>query len=255
GPPPAEKGDMSFSTRKTTLLVVDDDLVSRMALGGLLKRVPGINIVEAGDGLDAWKLLEQGVRPALICSDIQMPGMGGLELLEKARSHPVFSQVPVILISGDSKRETVHAALSQRPAGYIVKPFDGEETRMTVKRILRGAADAQAEKPEDTVRRLNQDFLGLKNMLEVLMDDVAREIAQLDGEAAATDRATRIGRLRTGCLILGLWRAAKVLAAPAGEDPGHAMLRAVLAETKILAGEQRDRHAAEAILQAQEATI
>lgn len=244
---------MSALSRKTTILVVDDDVVSRMALGGLLKRIPGINIVEAEDGVPAWALLEQGLRPSLICSDIQMPGMGGLALLERARAHPVFSQLPVILISGDSKRETVHAALSQRPAGYIVKPFDGEETRMTVKRILRGASEAQAEKPEDTAKRLNQDFTGLKNMLEVLMENIHKEVVLVAGAAPDPDRASRISRLRTGCLILGLWRAAKVLVPPDDAPHETGMLRTVLAEAKILAGEQRDRHAAEAVLQAQEA--
>lgn len=246
---------MSFSTRKTTILVVDDDEVSRMALGGILRRLPGINIVEADDGLPAWALLEQGLRPSLICSDIQMPGMGGLEFLQRTRAHPVFSQLPVILVSGDCRRETVQAALNQRPAGYIVKPFDGEQTRMTVKRILRGAAEAQAEKAEETVKRLNQDFTGMTDMLEVLMDTIQKEIDVAACGAPDPDRGSRISRLRTGCLILGLWRAAKVLATPGDVPHENAMLRTVLAETKILAREQRDRHVAQAVLQAQEATI
>jgi two-component system chemotaxis response regulator CheY len=252
----AEEAGMSPYPRKKTVLVVDDDMVSRMALGGLLKRIPGFQVVEADDGLQALQMLEQGLRPLVCCSDIRMPGLGGLELMERTRAHPVFSQIPVILISGDSNRDTVHAALSRRPAGYIVKPFEAEETRMTVKRVVRATLEAEAEAPEDTCNRLGQDNTGLKNMLDVLAATVASEQDALGMPALDAGLAGRISRLRTACLILGLWRAARVLTVPPEAPPhGPCLLRAVLAEAAVLVNEQRSRHATEAALQAQEATV
>lgn len=119
------------------ILIVDDDTVARTALSGLLARLPDVDIVEADDGLAAWQLLQHGLRPALCCTDIRMPGLDGLGLLQRIRTHPELARLPIVMITGDADRASLQEALAQRADGYIVKPFAGPDTRAAVERLLR----------------------------------------------------------------------------------------------------------------------
>ena len=63
------------------VLVVDDDVVSRMVLMHLIDSCGKFDIVEAEDGADAWRQLQDGLRPAICFCDLRMPNMSGMELL------------------------------------------------------------------------------------------------------------------------------------------------------------------------------
>lgn len=127
----------TFPPLSRQILIVDDDAVSRMALAGLLERLPDVDIVEADDGEVAWNLFQKGLRPALCCTDIRMPGLDGLGLLQRIRAHPDLANLPIVMITGDADRASLQQALAQRADGYIIKPFTGPDTRAAVERLLR----------------------------------------------------------------------------------------------------------------------
>ena len=79
----------------TQILLADDDAVSRLALAGLLNRLPGVDVVECVDGQDAWDRLQQGLRPLVCCTDVHMPRLDGIALLKKVKAHPVLAHMPV----------------------------------------------------------------------------------------------------------------------------------------------------------------
>ena len=65
-----------------SILIVDDDEISRLVLASLLRRMPGVGeVVEAFDGEDAWGKLQEGFRPVLCCCDLMMPNLDGVGLL------------------------------------------------------------------------------------------------------------------------------------------------------------------------------
>ena len=131
-------------TQPRQILIVDYDAATRLALAGVLARLPDVRIVEAEDGLSAWQLLRGGLRPDLCCIDLRMPGLDGLGLLERVRADPVHAALPIVLITGDADRESLQRALAQRADGYIVKPFAAHDTRAAVERLLREAEARRA---------------------------------------------------------------------------------------------------------------
>ena len=201
--PPAEM-------QMTKILIVDDDEIARMALTNSVRGLPGVaDIVEAADGEQAWSLLDAGLRPALCCGDIMMPRLDGLGLLQRTRAHPVLRDLPMVLISSASDRETVNSAISGGVSGYILKPFLAVQTRATLDRVLRERCATEAEQVQATRRRLALEPEQLGGMLNGLLKDLAA--CQLAMQANADEVQSQLRRLYAGVLDMGLWRGATLL--------------------------------------------
>ena len=110
-----------------TVLVVDDSLVERHRAGALLEKRPGlteadkrtgITPVYAEHGRQALEVMRQSL-PDLVLTDLQMPEMNGLELVEQIRTE--FPSVPVILMTAHGSEEIAVQALQRGAAGYVPK--------------------------------------------------------------------------------------------------------------------------------------
>lgn len=123
------------SSPARTILMVDDDPSFLRDLRDLVRAfVPEANIVLAGSGPEALKVLAaQDVD--LLISDQSMPGMEGLELLETARLK--YPAVPRILITGFNQFDIAMEAVNQaRVTDFIPKPPNAERTISAVRRAL-----------------------------------------------------------------------------------------------------------------------
>lgn len=118
---------------RPTVLIVDDNDVTRALLRGIL-RLEGYEISgEAKDGEQALTMaLEQ--KPAAICLDVVMPKRSGLEVLNELRTK--LPNTPVIMITGNADRETVQTAIQAGAAGFIVKPFNQARVNEALSRAL-----------------------------------------------------------------------------------------------------------------------
>ena len=98
------------------VLVVDDDPDVRMLIGELLA-VHGFEVELAADAMEAIELLDRGARPNVVVADLLMPGVDGTELLAYMRGHPELAEIPVAIVSGQTR---------YAPRGYKVftKPVD-----------------------------------------------------------------------------------------------------------------------------------
>jgi FixJ family two-component response regulator len=119
--------------RKTQLIaVVDDDESVRTAVGGVLKSVG----LKARSFASATEFLDSGQRSDTACliTDIQMPGMSGLELQAKLAQEN--SRIPIIFITayGDAKMRT--QAMSAGAVGFLGKPFDDDVLLENVRAAL-----------------------------------------------------------------------------------------------------------------------
>src|SRR6476661_5975259 len=101
-----------------TILVVDATAVDRFLAGSLLEEVPGWHAVYAGDGREALAYLKNAV-PHLVLTDLQMPEVNGLELVEAIRHDYPF--VPVILMTAHGSEEIAATALQKGAASYVPK--------------------------------------------------------------------------------------------------------------------------------------
>jgi CheY-like chemotaxis protein len=114
------------------VLIVDDDAMVRRGIRRLLVS-RGFTVAEAGDGLEALLLLGSGLRPRLVLLDMQMPMMGGLEVLEKIRASRDFANARVLLVTGGGVG-------SPHANGMIEKPFKSSELLERVGAELRGSS-------------------------------------------------------------------------------------------------------------------
>jgi two-component system chemotaxis response regulator CheY len=104
-------------------LVVDDDIVSRMALADLMRSFIELKVVEAVDGQDAWEKLEMGPAPMICCCDVQMPRLSGIDLLKRVRASSRHKDIPFVLVTAASDLDTVRKAVTLASAITSSSPF------------------------------------------------------------------------------------------------------------------------------------
>lgn len=104
------------------ILVIEDDT----PLCWLLEKIlaPHFEVIIMSNGLDAWCWLTEGNYPDLIVSDIKMPSLDGVELLEYLRNSGLFKDIPVIMLSGYEDAEKRKQCLDLGAFKYLVKPFE-----------------------------------------------------------------------------------------------------------------------------------
>ena len=113
-----------------TLLIVDDSMTMRAVIKKVVQ-MSGFEAeayLEAGSGADAIEVLARE-KVDLVLSDINMPEMSGIEMLQKVKADPGLSSIPVIMISTEGSEERISEALESGAAGYLKKPFQPEEVR------------------------------------------------------------------------------------------------------------------------------
>ena len=101
------------------ILVVDDELNMRVVLGAMLKK-EGYEVLSAADGLEALKAPEKGNMDVVI-TDLQMPKLDGMGLLEKILDQ--YAATPVIIITAHGTVATAVDAFKKGAFDYITKPF------------------------------------------------------------------------------------------------------------------------------------
>jgi DNA-binding NarL/FixJ family response regulator len=118
------------------VMIVDDHGLLRAGFRALLDAIEGIEVVaEASNGTDALVLIDK-LRPAIVLSDIAMPGLNGLELV--ARVSRDFPEVKTILLSMYSTEEYVCQAMRSGAAGYLLKDSNPDELERAVESVARG---------------------------------------------------------------------------------------------------------------------
>jgi two-component system chemotaxis response regulator CheY len=109
-----------------TILVVEDSPAMRQLLSFAMKRIPGSNVIEATDGVDALKKLSSA-KIDIIIADINMPIMDGLKLLSLVRGHDTYKDIPVIIVTTEGAEEDRKKALEIGANAYLTKPIQTQE--------------------------------------------------------------------------------------------------------------------------------
>lgn len=121
----------------TSVLIVDDSSVMRKIVERALRQA-GLDltrVMEAGSGREGLEALERE-KVDLIVSDINMPGMDGLEFLRQLQSRALAPGTPVVMITTESGEDHVREALAAGAQGYIRKPFTPDQVRDRVLPLL-----------------------------------------------------------------------------------------------------------------------
>jgi len=114
------------------VLVVDDEEVMRESLSGWLQE-DGLEVITSASGAEALQVLATDTFD-LMMVDLRMPGMDGLQFLQKAQH--VQPQTPVLIMTAYATVETAVQAIKKGAYDYITKPFNPDEISMTIQKIL-----------------------------------------------------------------------------------------------------------------------
>ena len=117
------------------VLVVEDSPTMRQLIVFALKRIRGIQAIEANDGVDALKKLN-AEKFDLIITDINMPIMDGLKLVSMVRNDPNYKETPIVIITTEGANEDRERALALGANEYITKPIQTMQILETVKKLL-----------------------------------------------------------------------------------------------------------------------
>jgi DNA-binding NtrC family response regulator len=163
------------------ILIVDDEKSIREALRMLLK--DDYQISSASSGREGLKMLEEN--PQLVILDVKMPDMDGLEVLRKIRqSNP---EMPVVMLSAVDRVKTVVAAMRLGAVDYIAKPFENEELKMVVSKMLDYSRLREEVKYLQTISRdyREVEFVGKSPAAQKVLREVAK-VARTPSSALVT---------------------------------------------------------------------
>ncbi len=154
------------------ILIVDDELNMLLVLETMLQK-EGYEVVTASDGLEALEILENG-DVAVVVTDLKMPKLDGLGLLDRIVTH--YPLIPVIIITAHGTITTAVKALKQGAFDYITKPFEQDDLKNVISKAFKTRTlneDELVPSPADIDR---YDIIGSsKAMLEIY--DLIKKVA------------------------------------------------------------------------------
>lgn len=205
--------DLASQRELPTVLLIDDDLVSREVTATLLT-LTGYTVHTAESGPPALAMLAAGLcHPGLILMDAQMPGLSGIELIRELRA--CCGGARLYVVSGSGPADDVVAAAD----GLLLKPFDSEALR----KLLEGTPQSSRSyfDPGDPVVSIEvlaqlRQLMPETGVRQIFLAAVADLNQRIDGLSAAIDRRDsdeihRIGHaIKGGCGMAGAVQAARL---------------------------------------------
>lgn len=202
--------------RLPTLLLIDDDMVSREVMATVLT-MGGYTVHTAVDGASAVQRLESGDLAAdVILMDAQMPGLSGTRLIGELRAR---SRAAVIAISGSEAPGVVEAAAD----GFLLKPFGPEDLHRLLDEHEAQTRPAKPATPDpdepvvdaETLAQLREMMpaAGVRQIFSAIVDDLHGRIEALQSAIGKGDLAEirRIGHaVKGGCGMAGAQQAARI---------------------------------------------
>lgn len=121
-----------------TVLLVDDSRTILLSISDILSTT-GLQVATAGTGEEALDKLKAGLRPNLFITDVNMPGMNGLELIREIRTLAHLRFAKILLLTTESHQDKRIEAKSLGATGWLVKPVKSDDLLRVIRQVLPGA--------------------------------------------------------------------------------------------------------------------
>lgn len=126
--------DQVREIRPIVMVVEDDELARLLVKRTLDPQVYATIFVE--DGTAALSQMKR-VKPDVVLMDIRLPGLDGLTLTQRLKATPHLSDIPVIMMTGDARRETLIHSVEAGASEFVIKPFTRESLTSKIDKVLR----------------------------------------------------------------------------------------------------------------------
>jgi two-component system response regulator len=126
------------------VLIEDNDFDAELTLRAFRKYYLSTKIIRLADGQEALDYLlpsevttevKMRAHPKMILLDLKLPGMSGLEVLQKVKSDPRTKHIPVVVLTSSTEEEDIHASYQLGANSYISKPVEFERFMESVKNL------------------------------------------------------------------------------------------------------------------------
>jgi CheY-like chemotaxis protein len=200
------------------VLIIDDDIISRLTLGDILRDILPVTVSEADGADSAWELLSGPMYPVMVFCDLNMPGLNGAELVQKIRANPLIEDICVVLETATADLSAMRRLRELNIASALVKPFEAEAVSTRLQKLFVNLRAKGLEFPEDAILRMRISEERYQEYIDMLRKQVAAiQIFAKDVLVASTPTvnakqlAQKIESLHTGCVTLGLHIVAKAV--------------------------------------------
>lgn len=119
-----------------TIFLVDDSTTILLSISGILGKA-GYQTEKASNAEEALRRLQAGLKIDLLITDLNMPGMNGIDLIKEVRKIPAYKFVPILFLTTESQQARKAEAKAAGASGWIVKPATADELLNTIKLVVR----------------------------------------------------------------------------------------------------------------------
>jgi two-component system chemotaxis response regulator CheY len=118
------------------ILLVDDSVTLRMSLKEPLEK-EGFEVIEAEDGVDGLKSLDENPDTKLVISDVNMPNMDGLEMVEKIKAIEKYKFIPILMLTTEGAAAVKQKGIELGVKAWAIKPIKAQKIISAAKKLAK----------------------------------------------------------------------------------------------------------------------
>lgn len=119
-----------------TIFLVDDSATVLISTSSILSKA-GYQVEKAASGEEALSKFKSGIKPDLLITDLNMPGMNGIDLIKQVRALPNYRFMPILFLTTESQQAKRADAKAAGASGWLVKPVTADELLGTIKLVIK----------------------------------------------------------------------------------------------------------------------
>ena len=120
----------------STIMLVDDSATILLSISNILTKA-GYAVEKANCAADGLGKFKSGVKVDLLITDLNMPGMNGIEFIKEVRTLPNYRFMPILFLTTESQQSKRMEAKAAGASGWLVKPATADELLSTIKLVIR----------------------------------------------------------------------------------------------------------------------
>ena len=120
----------------STIMLVDDSATILLSISNILTKA-GYAVEKAGNAAEGLAKFKSGTKVDLLITDLNMPGMNGIEFIKEVRKLPTHKFMPILFLTTESQQEKRMEAKAAGASGWLVKPVQADALIQTLGMVLR----------------------------------------------------------------------------------------------------------------------